>query len=346
VTIPRRAITSSEFESLLVSSSSFIDVRAPIEFSSGSLPGAVNLPLLSDEERHEVGLTYRQLGQEAAISTGHRLVAGDIRAGRTQSWLNHIQKHPESILYCFRGGLRSQTVQKWLGEKGVDRPLIEGGYKALRRFLLEVLEHRISKLQFLVVGGATGSGKTRYLYSTSAPCIDLEKLAVHRGSAFGALESPQPSQASFENSLAIELLKLPTTHSPILIENESQRIGRCTIPQAFFSKIQSSPKITLAVPLEQRVENIYQDYILNSSLGLRGDALRFAQFRRALIAISKKLGSQRSEVLLNNLATSEKEFRLNGTLESNRVWIQKLLVWYYDPLYQKSAKAREPRAEG
>ncbi len=336
-------ICPPEFETLLLANAPFIDLRAPIEYAAGSIPGAVNLPLLSDEERHQVGLTYRKQGQAAAIALGHSLVSGEIRQARLQKWVGQIQRRPETVLFCFRGGLRSQIVQQWLGDIGIQRPIVAGGYKALRRFVIEFFAHRVDALEFLVVGGPTGSGKTHYLHASDKPFIDLERLAVHRGSAFGAEESPQPNQVNFENALAIDLLKVMRMPGPILIENESQMIGRCTVPPSVYSKLRTSKQFILEVPLEQRVENIYQDYVVNSSLGVHGNQSRFTQFQNSMMAISKKLGGVRTKEILEDLAASKAAFAAGEGLASNRVWIQKLLVWYYDPLYQKSADAAKLR---
>lgn len=111
-------ITASQFEALFFTSTPLIDVRAPIEFNAGSIPGAVNLPLLTNEERHKVGLTYKQNGQEAAIELGHQLVNGSVKESRVRAWCEELEKHPQAIIYCFRGGLRSQLVQSWLREQG------------------------------------------------------------------------------------------------------------------------------------------------------------------------------------------------------------------------------------
>ena len=329
-------IPDSQIESLLLAQTKWVDVRAPIEFQSGSVPGAVNLPLLDDRERHEIGITYKERGQDAAIELGHQLVCGEVKEDRIRAWLAAMQDSTDSVLYCFRGGLRSQTVQHWLFDRGVDRPIIQGGYKSIRRFFLEILETRAQSLNFSVVCGPTGSGKTTFLQECGRPMIDLEALAVHRGSAFGAL-GPQPSQAQFENELAMRLLPF-LVHSPvdpILIEDESRLIGRCSIPEKFFEKIKSSPRVYLEVSLDDRVENIFKDYILLSSLGTHNDRTKFEDFRRSVIAITRKLGGSRAQEILVDINHSESQFAENRSLDSNRVWIRKLLQWYYDPLYKR-----------
>jgi tRNA 2-selenouridine synthase len=325
------------FDSYLLSNCSWIDVRAPIEFEIGTIPKAVNLPLLNNNERHLVGTTYKQLGREAAIRLGHELISGDVKQARLASWQEHIEKNPNSIIFCYRGGLRSQITQQWLKEAGVNVPIVEGGYKVLRHFILDLIANLIPQMNFEIVCGPTGSGKTKFLYDSGRPFLDLEKIANHRGSAFGSYESPQPHQANFENTMALEILRLSKENSKatILLESESRMIGRCVVPDSLISKIKNCKKIEIDLPLERRVENIFVDYILQSRLGLQSDVTRFEDFRKAIKSISRRLGGMRAQEILNDIHFAEKDFVANGSLESNRVWIQKLLVWYYDPLYKK-----------
>lgn len=336
-----KPIADTQFEDLFLSSPHWIDVRSPIEFEGGAIPGAVNLPLLTNEERHEIGLIYKHSGQATALQRGHKLVSGTVREERIGRWLSELKKSPQAIIYCFRGGLRSQIVQSWLHESGVDVPIVAGGYKALRRFLLESLQQSVSRLNFAVVSGPTGSGKTHFLYRSGHPFLDLERLAGHRGSVFGQLEMPQPCQVDFENALAVELLKLSKQSQPILIEDESRMIGRRVIPEYLFLKMQESPKTLVEIHFDQRVENIFTDYILNSSLGKHQDKGKFEEFRQAVRKISRKLGGLRTQEILRDLDASEREFLVNQSLTSNRVWIAKLLEWYYDPLYRRTQKAHE-----
>ncbi len=330
-----RTISKSQFEALLIQSTPWIDVRAPIEFKSGSVPGAINLPLLLDEERQQVGTVYKLQGQNAAIDLGHSLVSGPIREQRLKNWTQEIHKNPQSILYCYRGGLRSQTVQSWLEKRQIQQSIVEGGYKALRQFLLETLSQRTETLNFCVVAGPTGSGKTKYLRTSNQPSLDLEAIANHRGSAFGAQPTPQPCQADFENLLAVQILRLSQTKEPILIESESRMIGQRCLPDVIFKKINSSPRITLNISLEERVENTFHDYVVNSSLKNSHDVSRFDEFRKSVQMIAQKLGGARAQEILNDIHFSEKEFRRGQGLNSNRIWIHKPLTWYYDPLYQK-----------
>jgi tRNA 2-selenouridine synthase len=331
-----KQLSCGDFESLFLGATRWIDVRAPVEFAVGAVPGAMNLPLLTDDERHRVGIAYKKEGQAKAIELGHRIVTGEVRDQRTHDWLLAAKSPSPTVIYCFRGGLRSQTVQAWLSESGLELPIIAGGYKALRNFFLDILKSRIPETEFEVVSGPTGSGKTTYLHESGRPFIDLEGLAVHRGSAFGGFETPQPSQADFENALALAILRLPADGGKILIESESRLIGRCSLPEVLTLKMKESPRIEIDLPITERVENIFRDYILESSLGRVGNLEKFEEFRRAVISISRKLGDLRAREILEDLNFSRTEFEAGRGLDTNRIWIEKLLLWYYDPSYRFS----------
>jgi len=328
-----------------------MDVRAPVEFAQGALPGAVNLPILDNEERARVGTTYKKAGREEALRLGHALVSGEIKEQRLELWARQIQKSPQTVLYCFRGGLRSQITQSWLRERGVDRPLIEGGFKKARHFLLSEMEQFAQSAKLLVVTGPTGSAKTRFLNRArdAFPSLDLEAVARHRGSAFGGRPELQPSQVDFENQLAVEVMKLGRGQEgrqmTVLLEDESRLIGRCALPENLFLRMRSSEVLFLETDFEQRVENILEDYVIHSPIGQGSpeDAARvFAYYRAATQAISKKLGGLRTQEVLQDLAVAEERFRLHRDLAANRAWIAKLLSYYYDPLYAASLKKRNP----
>jgi len=334
-------IEQSQFSALLLSSNPWIDLRAPTEFLLGSIPNAVNLPLLKDHERAEIGLIYKKSGQQAAIARGHELVSGAPRERRLDAWEVQIRNNPKTIIFCFRGGLRSQIVQAWLLERGLRVPLVLGGYKAIRRFLLETFEDGIRNLDFKIVCGPTGSGKTQHLRASGEAFIDFEALANHRGSAFGAFASPQPTQINFENSLALEVLKLSKLRTPVLVEDESRMIGRRSLPEALFEKMQLSPRIVIDLHLDDRVRNILRDYVLDVNLRSSSHEEMFENFRQSVLAISKRLGGLRAKEILDDLEFSVLEFRAGRGLESNCVWIRKLLIWYYDPLYQRSSISKK-----
>lgn len=330
-----------------------IDVRAPVEFALGSLPGAVNIPIMSDEERAAVGTMYKQAGREQAMALGHQLVSGAVKEARLTAWQEHLRQYPEAVLYCFRGGLRSQITQAWLRDVGVVRPLIEGGYKKARQFLLDEIEQFSQKRTvFLMLTGPTGSAKTHLLNKVSAfyPALDLEGAARHRGSAFGAWTQKQPSQIDFEHELALRMMRLQARFPQglPLFEDESRMIGRCTLPESFFTTMRASPVLYVDESFEQRVENIFQDYVLQTAIA-GGDETAalgvFASYRASLQAISRKLGGLRTAELLQDMAESEKAYLAGRDLESNKAWIAKLLSYYYDPLYTQSFERRQPRIQ-
>jgi tRNA 2-selenouridine synthase len=344
-------ISATSFAEIFLKDTPIIDVRAPVEFAQGSLPGAVNLPIMNNDERAAVGTTYKQTGREQAMALGHELVSGEVREERLQKWADHIKQHPEAVIYCFRGGLRSQITQRWLAERGVHRPLIMGGYKAVRHFLREQIDTFSQQNNLLILSGPTGSAKTHLLKQSqnSYPNLDLEGLARHRGSAFGSYAVAQPSQIDFENAIAVKLLKVAPhlASGKILIEDESRLIGRCAVPESLFFKMRESELIYLEESFEQRVENIFQDYVQQTAIGegsLEKGCSQFADYKNAISQISRKLGGARAQELLQDLSNSENDFLKDSkTLESNKIWISKLLTYYYDPIYANSLAKRSPK---
>lgn len=160
-----------------------IDVRAPVEFAQGALPGAVNLPLMVDEERRQVGIAYKQQGLSVAIALGEQLVSGDIKQSRIAAWQAYLTERPDAVIYCFRGGLRSQIAQQWLNAAGIVRPRIAGGWKAMRQALCQRVD-AAAEQPMLVVARLTGCAKTT-LINRLDNGVDLEAYANHKGSAFG-----------------------------------------------------------------------------------------------------------------------------------------------------------------
>jgi tRNA 2-selenouridine synthase len=243
---------------------------------------------------------------------------------------------------CYRGGLRSKISQAWLKEAGFECPRISGGYKAFRQYLMNELL-RLSSHPMLVISGNTGSGKTLLLHETEKfrPTVNLERLARHRGSAFGASEEPQPSQSNYENQLTADLLKQENRKEnlPLIIEDESRMIGSCVQPDKFFSALRQSEIILLNESLESRVETIFHEYILNIPIAKRSEA--FLRYLKSIQIISKKLGGLRVQEVMNDLSCACVQ-SVEGELNKHKLWIEKLLVWYYDPLYLQSLTKRKP----
>ena len=150
----------NNYRQLLLDDIPMIDARAPAEFVTGALPSSINLPLMSDDERHQVGLRYKNNGQQSAIELGYKLIHGEIKQQRVDAWRAFMAANPNGVLYCARGGLRSQLTQEWLAEAGVECPKVEGGYKSLRRFLHQYLMDYCATNMFTILSGMTGTGKT------------------------------------------------------------------------------------------------------------------------------------------------------------------------------------------
>lgn len=338
-----------DFAQLFLNDVPMMDTRAPVEFSKGAFPTALSLPLMTDVERQKVGTCYKQQGQQAAIELGHQLVSGKIKDARMAQWLAFAKANPEGYLYCFRGGLRSQTVQRWLKEAGCDYPRITGGYKAMRTFLLETTESAVRECRFTVVGGLTGTGKTEVI-AALRNSLDLEGHAHHRGSSFGKHATPQPSQIDFENRLAIDILK--KRHAGIqhfVLEDEGRIVGSCHVPLSLHNGMKEFPLVWLEDSLENRVERILQDYVVDMAaefVALHGEGEQaFSAFRDhlsgSLSRIVKRLGGERFARLNTIMQQALDEQAAEGKVDTHRGWIAGLLNEYYDPMYafQRESKA-------
>ena len=327
-----------------------LDVRAPVEFSQGAFPGAINLPLMGDEERHRVGLRYKQAGQDSAIKLGHELVSGQIKNERVAKWVEFAKAHPEGYLYCFRGGLRSRISQQWLAEAGIQYPRVLGGYKAMRGFLLAQLAQGIAESQFVLIAGFTGCGKTEVIKNHTAT-IDLEKLAHHRGSSFGKHANDQPTQIDFDNSLAIAFMRLRAQQiKRIALEDESRLIGRCALPIPLREAMLTSPVVWVEESHESRVERILHDYIedLGSQFHRKlGPAAGFAAFSQRLLEslqnVYKRLGGERHARLYELMQKALRLQAQTGAVDAHREWIRPLLSEYYDPMYEHQREGKASR---
>ncbi len=345
------AIDTADYHSIFVNHTPLMDTRAPVEYMKGALPCAQNLPLMDDEERRQVGTCYKEYGQDAAIALGHQLVSGDSKASRMAAWVQFAQTHPQGYLYCFRGGLRSQTVQHWLkSEAGITYPRILGGYKAVRQFLLDTIDQALEQCHFIRLGGLTGTGKTDILVQLEHG-LDLEGYAHHRGSGFGKHATPQPSQIDFEHRLAIDLLqKRAQGWSLFVVENESRTIGHCAIPPALYDKMPSYPLVLLEDSLENRVNRICQDYIVGLKMefctlyGEESGYLLFAQrTQQNLDNLVNRLGRERHQRLSQMMQKALMTQQHTGDVQAHHLWIKDLIVEYYDPMYAY-AQQKKPQA--
>ncbi len=349
------AIDRELIRSLFLKNTPLMDVRAPLEFEQGAFPNTINAPLMNDQERHEVGIRYKQRGQDAAVKLGHQLVSGDIRVQRIAHWKDFAQQHPDGYLYCFRGGLRSRTTQLWLKEQGIELPLVNGGYKAMRRVLIDELEQAVEQSRFVVLGGKTGTGKT-WLLKELSHSIDLEGLARHRGSSFGRFPDGQPTQINFENTLAIILMRQREQGvNNFWMEDESRMIGSLCLPQSLRDKMSQSPLVMLEEALDYRVNIILKDYVIdlldyyqnyvriNNDQEIKGseqhlEQAAFEQFSKYLLdsleRVKKRLGGERYQGIRKLMASALNEQRDNGSVVQHKLWIESLLTSYYDPMYE------------
>jgi tRNA 2-selenouridine synthase len=338
------------YREILLRDTPLIDVRAPIEYAKGALPNATNLPLMNDEQRRLVGTSYKTQGQQAAIALGHKLVSGHVRAQRIDDWQTFVTQHPGSHIYCFRGGLRSKTSLQWLIDSDYSLPLIKGGYKAVRQYLIETTAAIVTQLPLLVIAGKTGSGKTELL-DALGDALDLEGLANHRGSAFGKNITEQPTQIAFENQLGKRLLQLQQKSlSHIVVEDESRTVGRCALPEVLHHKMKQSAVYLLEDDIQSRAQRILQDYVINMNSRYRaiyGDEDGFEHFGEYLTSafqgIRRRLGSLRHSQLLEILQQSLRQQQSQNDPSGHLIWINALLNDYYDPIYQYQLSNKQQR---
>ncbi len=244
-----------------------IDVRTPAEFAEDHIPGAINCPVLSDEERVIVGTLYKQVSPFEARKVGAAMIANNIAHHLETSFRDH-PKSWRPLVYCWRGGQRSGAMSIVLAQIGWAPHKLEGGYKTYRRDVLERLEALPQNFKFRVVCGPTGSGKSRLL-AALASCghpnnkhqvLDLEMLAQHRGSVLGRLpDQPQPSQKWFDSELLQNLQRLDPSR-PVFVEAESSKIGLITLPPALITAMHASPCLLVETPLTTRVAGLLEDY--------------------------------------------------------------------------------------
>lgn len=346
------AIAYTDYRDIFLNDRPMMDARAPVEFIKGSFPGVINLPLMNDNERQRVGTCYKQHGQQAAITLGHQLVSGEIKAGRIQAWADFARSHPEGLLYCFRGGLRSQIVQQWLkSEAGIDYPRVDGGYKAMRSFLLGTIDQAVAQCDFVLLGGMTGTGKTEVLTQLRNG-LDLEGHANHRGSSFGKRATGQPSNIDFENRLAVDVLKKRSRGiEQFVLEDESRAIGSCALPLPLYQGMQQFPMVWLEDSLAGRVERILCDYVVDlcaEFIDVHGDE-GFGLFSERLLAslnnVQKRLGGERHRRMLILMEDALAEQVRSGAVDLHRGWIEGLLREYYDPMYAFQREKKGARIE-
>ncbi len=297
-----------------------IDARSPSEYALDHLPGALNLPVLDDEERRLVGTLYKHAGAFEARRIGGAWVARNI-AHHLQTVMQDKPAHWRPLVYCWRGGQRSGAFVLWLRQVGWAAAQLQGGYKGYRRWVVEQLQALPPALHWRVIGGPTGSGKTRLLHALAvrgAQVLDLEALARHRGSILGAWPDgqPQPSQKAFDTALVAALRRFDPAR-PVWVEAESRKIGAVQLPEALARALQEAPRVQVQVPFAARLALVLQDY---------------AWLGRDPSALAQRLSALRG-------------LQPNDTLARWQAWARagkltdlfaELMAQHYDPLYQRS----------
>lgn len=318
-----------------LSNVSNIDLRSENEFKKGSIPQSVNIPILNNDQFKKVGIEYKKNGSDAAIALGHSLVKGSLKENLIHHWTEHLKKNPECLLYCFRGGMRSEIAVKWLNDCGVKVNRLKGGYKNFRNWVISQhldIENYIK--DWIIIGGLTGSGKTDFLRSFKES-IDLERIANHRGSAFGVRDGGQPTQSNFENILTLDYLN--HKYEKLILEDESRTIGRAGLPGFWYQKMQSSKLIILEVDDDKRAENIYYEYVYDElNNGVNEDIL-LEKYLGSLNNIKRRLGN----VVYNNIKDLMKSAFHQNEKEIHKEWILTLLTSYYDKMYSYKLDMRK-----
>jgi len=343
-----KRLNSSDYLNLFLNDVPLMDVRAPVEYQKGSFPCSINRPLLDDNQRHEIGICYKHKGEESAIAMGLEMATPEIRSQRYKEWREFCDQNPTGFLYCFRGGLRSRTTQQWIKAQGIEYPLVTGGYKAMRRYLIDELEISLTKLKVINIGGPTGSGKTRILKKINHH-VDFEGIAKHRGSAFGRnpLDS-QPSNIDWENAVSIAFLKHRhnAPNKTLFVEDESKLIGRVCMPQNVADLCKTNELVLLEESLDNRVEMTKTDYIdllwpEYQSIFNEHAEQKFSDYvLNSLDRISKRLGGVRHSALRTSFEQALKQLFNSGRSDLFQEGIHILLADYYDPMYNYQLEQR------
>ncbi|HDM8259996.1 tRNA 2-selenouridine(34) synthase MnmH [Proteus mirabilis] len=341
-------LSAQNIRRLLANETPIIDVRAPIEFNQGAMPNAINLPLMNNEERAAVGTCYKQHGSQKAVELGHQLVKGEIKAHRVAAWREACERFPSGFICCARGGMRSHIVQKWLAEIGIYYPLIEGGYKALRQATIEMTNELVQR-PIILIGGCTGNGKTTLVRSLPEG-IDLEGFAHHRGSSFGRTVEAQFAQATFENYLAVDMLKKSPDHSRWVLEDEGRAIGANGLPESLRIQMATAHLVVVDDPFERRMARLKEEYfdrMTHDFIEAYGEEKGWQEYsdylHHGLYAIRRRLGAQRAAELTQLLDNALAAQKISANTEVHFSWLSPLLKEYYDPMYRYQLSKKQDK---
>lgn len=297
-----------------------IDVRSEKEYTEDTIPGAVNIPVLNNEERAAVGLTYRKDGPAAAVRLGLSLVSPAL--SEKLSAVDNLAGERNLVVFCWRGGQRSQYMASILDTVGYRVYRVAGGYKAYRNYVNEYLGRQGLPLRAVVLHGLTGVGKTEVLIGLERrgiPVLDLEGLARHRGSVYGKIGLPSsPTQKAFESSI-VQILQTAVSKGVFVVECESRRLGNLLVPPLVMEFIRQGSRVLLYTSMAKRVRRIIADYTC-------GPGNNIAELQQATSSLVKLLGKARVAEL--NLMIEKKEFEQAFSY---------LLQYHYDPLYKYPA---------
>ncbi len=310
------SITKKKCTDFLQTSQPIIDVRSPAEFAQGHIPSAINMPLLSNEERALIGTLYKQESQEKALLEGLK-----ITGPKFADFVSKAVKMTESEIsvYCWRGGMRSSFMASLFSLANLNVSLLDGGYKSYRNFSLDQFA---LPYELKILGGYTGSGKTEILQQLKdhgEQMIDLEQLALHKGSAYGSVgqTSPQPTNEQFENNIALCLSKLNPKH-PIWVEDESRNIGRCKIPDELFSQMRESSLFVIHIDKDLRMKRLQDEYAPDG----------YAHLEEPTKKLERRLGNEKMREALQYIENEDPLFF-------------SLLLEYYDKAYDQMIVRRK-----
>jgi tRNA 2-selenouridine synthase len=296
-----------------------IDVRSPSEFEKAHIPGAINIPLFTNDERAQVGTKYKNAGKDAAVLLGLEMVGPKLATFVKRAKKTNPDK--KVLVHCWRGGMRSGSFAWLLETAGFEVQILKGGYKAYRNLVLDYFE---KPLNLIILGGKTGSAKTGTLHELAKlgeQVIDLEGLANHQGSAFGAIgQAAQPSSEAFENMIYEQLSKLDLSKT-IWLEDESKNIGSCNIPLAMFQQMRAAKVLFLDIEPEARIPFLVENYAL---AGVDDE------LQNSLDRIKQRLGGLDHKNATEALANK------------NYAEVARITLRYYDKGYLLGLAKREP----